>query len=161
MKIFRLVFVIGFAIWCAEPFLRATSSSGEGSDASPAVMDPDPFDKMMAVLTHQRCVNCHPAGDTPRKGDDQHITRSLGVPGGEEGHGPAGLSCETCHSEENNNYSGVPGAPHWALAPSSMAWEGLSRIEIAQSMLDPTKNGGRSLTEIVEHLTEHELVLWA
>ncbi|MEL6277152.1 MAG: hypothetical protein AAFU03_18780, partial [Bacteroidota bacterium] len=45
--------------------------------------------------------------------------------------------------------------------PISMKWEGLSRVEIAQSMLDPERNGGRSLEETVHHLTEHELVLWA
>ena len=28
-------------------------------------------------------------------------------------------------------------------------------------MLNPKNNGGRNLEEIVEHLTEHELVLWA
>ena len=42
-----------------------------------------------------------------------------------------------------------------------MAWEGLSRVEIAKSMLDPKINGGRTLKETVKHLTEHELVLWA
>jgi len=108
-----------------------------------------------------RCVNCHPASDKPRKGDDSHVTRALGVPRGDDGHGLKGLSCEACHRDENNDYSGVPGAPDWALAPESMTWEGLSRVEIAHSMLDRTKNGDRSLEEIVEHLTEHELVLWA
>ena len=28
-------------------------------------------------------------------------------------------------------------------------------------MMDPVRNGGRSHHEIEEHLTEHELVLWA
>jgi hypothetical protein len=42
-----------------------------------------------------------------------------------------------------------------------MKWEGLTRVEIAQSMLDPERNGGRSPHEVMEHLTEHELVLWA
>jgi hypothetical protein len=42
-----------------------------------------------------------------------------------------------------------------------MAWQGLSRVEIARSMLDPEINGGRNLEELVKHLTEHELVLWA
>ena len=42
-----------------------------------------------------------------------------------------------------------------------MAWEGLTRVEIARSILDPEINGGRTLEETVEHLTEHELVLWA
>lgn len=121
----------------------------------------DPFDKMMLVLMHQRCVNCHPAGDKPRKGDDSHVTRSLGVARGEDGHGLKGINCSTCHTDENNDFSGVPGAPHWALAPESMTWEGKTRVEIATQMMDPARNGGRSAHDIMEHLTEHELVLWA
>jgi len=42
-----------------------------------------------------------------------------------------------------------------------MAWEGLSRAEIARVILDPAKNGGKRLEEIVQHMTEDELVLWA
>jgi len=123
--------------------------------------DNNDFDKMMQVLMHERCVNCHPAGDKPIKGGDSHVTRSLGLPRGEDGHGPRGIGCNACHSDENNDFSGVPGAPHWALAPKIMAWEGKTRIEIAQQMMDPKRNGGRSAQEIMEHLTEHELVLWA
>ncbi|MCB9053999.1 MAG: hypothetical protein H6556_31750 [Lewinellaceae bacterium] len=118
------------------------------------------FDKMMAVLTHKRCVNCHPAGDRPRQGEDSHY-HNFGVRRGEDNHGLPALRCETCHQQENNNFSGVPGAPEWSLAPLSMQWEGLSRVEIARSMLDPARNGGRTLEETVRHLTEHELVLWA
>ncbi len=119
-----------------------------------------PFDKMMAVLTHKRCVNCHPSSDYPRQGEDSHV-HNFGVQRGKDNHGMPALRCETCHQHENNNFSGVPGAPEWSLAPRSMAWEGLSRVEIAKSMLNPTKNGGRTLEETVKHLTEHELVLWA
>ena len=118
------------------------------------------FDKVMAVLTHKRCVNCHPAGDTPRQGEDSHL-HNFGVVRGETGHGLTGYTCNTCHQNENNNYSGVPGAPHWAVAPIGMAWEGKTRVEIATQMMDPVRNGGRSHHEIMEHLTEHELVLWA
>ena len=120
----------------------------------------EPFDKMMAVLTHKRCVNCHPNGDRPRQGKDSHY-HNFGVQRGADNHGVAALRCDQCHQDENNNLSGVPGAPEWSLAPISMYWEGLSRVEIAESMLDPERNGGRSLEEIVHHLTEHELVLWA
>lgn len=118
------------------------------------------FDKMMSVLTHKRCVNCHPSGDRPRQGEDSHI-HNFGVERGPDNHGVAALRCASCHQAENNNFAGVPGAPEWSLAPLSMAWEGLSRVEIAQSMLNPKNNGGRTLEETVHHLTEHELVLWA
>jgi hypothetical protein len=119
-----------------------------------------PFDIMMKVLTHKRCVNCHPAGDRPRQGEDSHY-HNFNVLRGADNHGVAGLKCGTCHQAENNDYSGVPGAPEWSLAPIEMYWEGLSRTEIAHSMTDPAKNGGRSIDELVKHLTEHELVLWA
>ena len=118
------------------------------------------FDKMMKVLTHKRCVNCHPKGDSPRQGDDSHI-HTFGVTRGSDNLGSPALRCKTCHTSENNPLSGAPGAPHWSLAPKSMTWEGLTRVQIAQSILDPLKNGGRDLDAIVHHLTEHELVLWA
>lgn len=44
------------------------------------------FDKMMAVLTHKRCVNCHPAGDRPRQGEDSHY-HNFGVQRGRDNHG--------------------------------------------------------------------------
>lgn len=118
------------------------------------------FDTMMRVLTHQRCVNCHPNDNVPKQGDDSHphyfdIKRGMNI------ENSAATNCTTCHQSENNSYSGVPGAPEWALAPASMYWEGLNRIEIAESMMDPERNGGRTPEETMHHLTEHELVLWA
>jgi hypothetical protein len=127
---------------------------------APSELSDDPFDTMMKVLTHKRCVNCHPSGDRPRQGEDSHY-HNFGVQRGEDNHGIATLRCESCHQAENNNFSGVPGAPEWSLAPLKMQWEGLSRVEIAKSMLNSEKNGGRTLEETVHHLTEHELVLWA
>lgn len=118
------------------------------------------FHKMMDVLTHQRCVNCHPAGDAPLQGDDQH-THYFGVLRGEDNHGTAALKCQSCHQAQNNTISGAPGAPEWSLAPRSMAWEGKTRFEIAASMMDRATNGNRSADDIMHHLTEHELVLWA
>ncbi len=118
------------------------------------------FDKMMTVLEHKRCVNCHPSGAIPRQGEDSHL-HNFDVKRGEAGQGLAAYSCNTCHSDQNNDYSGVPGAPHWSLAPEEMAWEGKTRIEIATQMMDSKRNGGRSHEDIMHHLTEHELVLWA
>jgi len=120
----------------------------------------DDFDKMMDVLTHQRCMNCHPNDNIPKQGDDRH-PHYFGMTGGENDHGFQATKCNTCHQSENNAYSGVPGAPHWALAPASMAWEGLSRTEIAESILNPKNNGGKNHQELVKHMTEDELVLWA
>jgi len=119
-----------------------------------------PFSVMMKVITHKRCMNCHPAGDQPRQGADSHL-HNFNVQRGADGHGIAALQCSTCHQPENNDFSGVPGAPHWHLAPRSMAWEGMSRTEIARSILNPENNGGKTLEETVKHMTEDDLVLWA
>lgn len=163
MKTVSILYSFLLILFMALTFSFA--SFGENNSMKEKLSDKEsadtPFDKMMAVLTHQRCVNCHPSGDKPRKGDDSHTTRALGIARGTDGHGLEGLQCNACHQDTNNDYSGVPGAPHWALAPQTMAWEGLSRVEIAKSLLDRSKNGERSLEDIVKHLTEDELVLWA
>lgn len=137
------------------------SEKGEATEKpeTEEVVNSDAFEVVMQVVTHKRCMNCHPAGDRPRQGEDSHI-HYFNVQRGEDGHGEKGFQCQTCHQSENNDYSGVPGAPHWHLAPRSMAWEGLSRVEIAEAILDETKNGGRSHAEIEKHMTEDPLVLW-
>ncbi len=118
------------------------------------------FEVMMQVLTHKRCINCHPDGDRPLQGEDSHF-HHLGVVRGPDGHGLPAYQCNSCHQDRNNNFSGVPGAPHWHLAPKSMAWEGLSPGEIAHSMTDPERNGGRTIEEVEHHLTADPLVMWA
>ncbi len=139
----------------SEPDGAADSSSEKLPSSSE-----ENFDKMMAVLMHKRCVNCHPNDNIPKQGEDSH-PHYFGMARGEGNLGYQATTCNTCHQSENNDYSGVPGAPEWSLAPESMKWEGLTRTEIAESMLDPKRNGGRTHHEVMEHLTEHELVLWA
>ena len=146
---------IGFSYHNSSEKIVPAPAALSNSDASQ-----EAFNKMMDVLTHKRCVNCHPSGDIPRQGEDSHL-HNFDVVRGESGHGLAGYTCNTCHQQENNDFSGVPGAPDWALAPLSMAWEGKTRTEIAEQMMDPKRNGDRSHHDIMEHLTEHELVLWA
>lgn len=118
------------------------------------------FDLMMDVLSHKRCVNCHPNDNIPKQGEDSH-PHYFGMARGKDNHGFEATKCNTCHQAENNDFSGVPGDPEWSLAPHSMRWEGLTRKEIAESMLDPKRNGGRTNDETMHHLTEHALVLWA
>jgi hypothetical protein len=70
------------------------------------------------------------------------------------------MTCNTCHQQSNQESSGVPGAPHWQLAPLSMAWEGLSDAELCRALLDQSKNGGRTVADLVHHMTEDALVKW-
>lgn len=118
------------------------------------------YDIVMSVITSPRCMNCHPSDDQPRQRDEQ-IEHLFGVERGEDNHAGPVQTCDTCHHEENNPYSNVPGAPHWGLAPASMGWLGLSHPEIAATLLDPAKNGDRDFDELLHHMSEDALVLWA
>ncbi|MDB4292639.1 hypothetical protein N9954_04475 [Maribacter sp.] len=118
------------------------------------------YNKMMDVLMSPRCINCHPNDHIPKQADDGH-PHYFGMSRGENNLGFQATKCASCHQTENNDYSGVPGAPEWSLAPDKMKWEGLTRKEIARSMLNKENNGNRNLEELEHHLTQHELVLWA
>src|SRR6476620_11931575 len=58
------------------------------------------FGEIAKVLTHPRCMNCHPAGEHPLQGADRHEHMPPAFRG-EGGVGIAGLSCSTCHTEKN------------------------------------------------------------
>jgi hypothetical protein len=115
--------------------------------------------RMHEVLGHPRCVNCHPKDDTPRQGSAGRV-HVPPIARGPKGEGPAGLQCAACHQEKNDAASGVPGAPHWQLAPRSMAWQGLSAGELCRALVDRSRNGNRSIEATVKHLTSDALVAW-
>lgn len=122
------------------------------------------FNEMAKVITHPRCMNCHPADNIPRQGDERRIHRPLLVRGGEASFGPAGLHCNSCHGAENVAVPGqgrdIPGHEPWQLAPASMAWIGLSVPEICAELKDPARNGNRSLADIHKHNSTDGLVGW-
>lgn len=116
------------------------------------------------VITHPRCVNCHPADGIPRQGSAQqpHVPP---VQGGASGHGTPGLPCASCHQERNLPTVGalvqsIPGNPKWALAPAEMAWVGRSLGQICEQLKDPQRNGGKSLEALHHHMAEDVLVGW-
>ena len=143
-----VLFVSSLMFSCGEAFMEGELTENAA------------YEKVMKVLTHPRCMNCHPSGENPRQGEDSHIHHA-GVMRGEDDHGLPDLRCDSCHGDHNDNATGIPGSPHWGLAPKSMAWTNLSKAQIAEAILNPATNGGRTLDEVVHHLTEHELVLWA
>ena len=123
------------------------------------------FNEIAKVVTHPRCMNCHPAGNHPLQGDDRH-EHLPPVPRGDAGLGVAGLNCATCHTEKNftlvgaATYKSIPGHPRWQLAPIEMAWEGKSVSQICQQLKDPARNGGRTLALLHEHFAKDDLVAW-
>jgi hypothetical protein len=118
------------------------------------------FTELGKVLTHPRCVNCHPAGDRPRQGETGRPHQPP-VERGADSHGHPALRCPACHQSANFEPGRMPGHPEWHLAPREMAWEGKTLGEICVQIKDPKRNGNRSLDEIVQHIGTDTLVGWA
>jgi len=118
------------------------------------------FTELGKVLTHPRCVNCHPAGDQPRQGEAGRLHQPP-VARGADGHGLPAMRCSNCHQDANFDPGRVPGHPEWHLAPRDMAWEGKTLAEICAQIKDPKRNGGRSLDDLVHHIGADTLVGWA
>ncbi len=117
------------------------------------------FNEAAKVITHPRCVNCHPAGDRPLQGEDGHphlplvVRRPAGI-------GAVAMQCTNCHGPANYDPARVPGHPMWHLAPIEMAWQGRTSGEICEQIKDPKRNGGKTLEELVHHMAEDSLVGW-
>src|ERR1700750_2219026 len=118
------------------------------------------FTELGKVLTHPRCLNCHPAGDRPRQGDMARLHQPPVERGG-DGFGLPAMRCPICHLQTNVDAAGVPGNPIWHLAPREMGWEGKTLREICLQIKDPARNGNRSLDALIEHIGEDHLVGWA
>ena len=118
------------------------------------------FTELGKVLTHPRCVNCHPAGDRPRQGEQGRLHQPPVVRGA-DGHGIATMRCSICHQAANFDPGRVPGHPEWHLAPREMAWEGKTLGEICVQIKDRERNGGRSPEDLVDHIGKDTLVGWA
>jgi hypothetical protein len=160
----RLGAWVAVSVLAATSGVCLTSSRGASQDAaqsSPPVADAlAAYDLIASVLQGPRCLNCHPGGDRPTQGDDRHI-HGMNVQRGVDGNGMPAMRCSTCHQEHNNDMTGIPGAPHWHLAPASMGWVGLSEAALCRTLLDRTKNGGRSVADLIAHMTGDKLVRWA
>lgn len=164
---------------CAAIALLAVSSSPTADTSHESLRSPATFNSVRnrsersvalfteaaKVLQHPRCLNCHPATRQPTQGDDLH-PHMPSVQAGPENRGTKELPCNSCHMAENTPTLGaaiksIPGSDPWALAPASMAWQGLSIGEICVQLKDPLRNGNRSLAQIEEHLAKDHLVGWA
>ncbi len=118
------------------------------------------FTELGKVLTHPRCVNCHPAGDRPHQGNEGRLHQPP-VKRGADGHGQPAMRCSICHQNANFDPGRVPGHPEWHLAPREMAWEGKTLPEICAQIKDPARNGGRKVEDLIHHIGEDTLVGWA
>jgi hypothetical protein len=145
--------------------LRPASAFGSIADA--AARSRALFTEAAKVITHPRCMNCHPAGDRPLQGNDHHLHQPPAARG-DGGHGVAGNQCSACHTDKNFehragpgiSFQSIPGHPRWELAPIEMAWEGKSIGDICHQLIDRDRNGGRDLALLHEHMAKDDLVAW-
>lgn len=163
----RLALVVGLTAVSAlgtSAVLAQGSRTLRDPSAFAAIRDPAArsaalFVEAGKVLQHPRCLNCHPDGDRPSQGIG--YPHQPPVQRGTDGHGITAMRCTSCHQTANFEPGRVPGHPNWHLAPASMAWQQKSLAEICAQVKDPARNGGHSLSEMVEHMAHDSLVGWA
>jgi hypothetical protein len=146
------------------PAHRSTGAvQGAGAaQATDAAASRTAFLEVYRVLMHPRCMNCHPSGDAPLQGDDSH-PHIQNVQRGKDGKGKYALKCANCHQEKNLPGENMPpGNPNWHLPgpETPLVFQGKRPRELADQLKDPTRNGGKTLKQLVEHVTHDKLVLW-
>lgn len=159
--IFRFAGAAVVAAFIIAPPLAADLRTPESFDgvADKAERSRALFVEAGKVIQHPRCLNCHPATQSPTQGEDLHPHQPL-VVRGPDNHGAVGMKCDTCHQKENFEPSGVPGNPLWHVAPIEMAWQGRTLGQICEQIKDRKRNGGKSLKQIHHHMAQDSLVGW-
>jgi hypothetical protein len=167
MRVRAAVFVvtIGMSVMTAYAATQASSGGLAGPQSFDSIADTKArsaaiFTELGKVLTHPRCMNCHPAGDRPRQGDTRRLHQPP-VARGPDGHGTETMRCDMCHQQANFDSGRMPGHPLWHLAPREMAWEGKTLTQICAQIKDPARNGGRKVEDLIDHIGKDTLVGWA
>jgi hypothetical protein len=141
----------------AQPSNTLQPPSAFATISDPAARSRAIFAEMAKVLTHPRCMNCHPASNRLTQGNDEHPHQPVAT---------RDTTCMTCHTDRNftlheqASYRSIPGHPRWMAAPIEMAWQGKSVGEICRQIKDPDRNGGRNLSLLHDHLAHDDLVAW-
>jgi cytochrome c5 len=143
-------------------FVYADPSESSPAQSSKADTSQAAFLRAWTVFDSPRCKNCHPAGDAPLQGDDSHV-HIQNVKRGADGHGLYGMTCHTCHQDTNLPGANMPpGNPKWSLPPAKMKMiiQGETPGQFCRQLKDPAKNGNRTLAQIMEHVSQDDLVGW-
>ncbi len=157
------IFVLHTSFYSSLPDVAHGAATAGAETSDDARVSAQAFVRASVVLFNPRCVNCHPAKDSPLVGDRGRL-HPMGVVRGPEGMGKNGLWCSTCHQDRNLQGAHMPpGAPGWQLPPADtpMVFEKKTSGELCRQLKDPAQNGGRDPAEVVEHVREAPLVRWA
>ncbi|MGD0545198.1 MAG: hypothetical protein ABSB65_12375 [Candidatus Acidiferrales bacterium] len=170
----------GISVWSQQSLFANTSGTSSNARAFKAgnlsvasigvvpVPDADSaaakaaFQRAYSVFVSPRCQNCHPVGDAPLQGDDSHVHAQY-VKRGPDGHGVYGMTCHTCHQDANLPGANMPpGNPKWGLPPPKMkmVFVGKTAGELCRQLKDPKQNGGRTIAQIITHVSSDDLVGW-
>ncbi len=152
MVVVLLLAVIGFTV---SGFKGKSGAGNKDTDdiTADSTASVKAFMEVYKVLMSPRCMNCHPKGDRPLQGDDNHI-HAMNVQRGKDGKGLYALKCSNCHQLENAEANHAPpGNPKWQLPPASMkmVFQGKSAHELALQIMDYNKNGHKNKAQLIEH----------
>lgn len=114
------------------------------------------FMKVYEVLMSPRCMNCHPSGDVPLNGDDNHLHAML-PKRGEDGKGVYAMKCANCHQATNTpGLHTPPGNPKWHLPPADMkmVFQGRTPTELAKQIMNPNMNGHKDKQQLLAHAND-------
>ncbi|MFZ3214674.1 MAG: hypothetical protein WA192_01300 [Candidatus Acidiferrales bacterium] len=145
----------------ASPAAAEPPGANDANDANAAAAQAA-FNRAWTVFDSPRCRNCHPSGDAPLQGDDGH-THIQDVKRGPDGKGVYGMRCNTCHQAANLPGANMPpGNPNWHLPPPNMKMviQGETAGQFCRQLKDPAQNGGRTLAQVIEHVSSDALVGW-
>ena len=150
---------------CQTERTSASAASARAKDVAPAQRDDAAsraaFLAAYPVFMHPRCMNCHPTGNAPLQGDDSH-PHAQNVQRGHDGKGLYALKCANCHQSENlPGLNMPPGNPNWHMLPpeTPMVFQGKTPAQLARQLKDPRQNGGKTIEQLLHHVTEDKLVL--
>jgi hypothetical protein len=104
------VAVAGSISGSAQPFNTLQPPSAFAAISDPAERSRAIFGEAAKVLTHPRCMNCHPATDRVLQGNDNHPHQPVAT---------RQTPCVTCHTDRNftlherASYRSIPGHSRW------------------------------------------------
>jgi len=174
MKLYALI-VVWFLIAAAVLLVVQESSANSTVERDDAAAR-SAFLEAYKVFMSPRCINCHPAGDSPLQGNDSHPHNLFRLRRGEDGRGVYSMKCTNCHQTTNGpDLNMPPGAPNvladgrldyttprWRLPPAKtpMIFQGRTPAQLCLQLKDPKQNGGLTTEQLIHHVSFDPLVLW-
>ncbi len=152
-----MVIILSVVAFMTSAFNAKTGFTGNDPEnnyfAKDSVASVKAFKDVYAVLMSPRCMNCHPSGDIPLQGDDNHLHAML-PKRGKDGKGLYAMKCSNCHQPTNiEGLNKPPGHPNWHLPPANMKmiFQGRTPNQLAKQLVNLKTNGNKTLTQLIAH----------